>query len=83
MGVLRWLRGGDEPGPGATLGAGGLGELDALLSPGKDRQRENLQTLDALRDEAGDGAGGRERSGPIDLDSGVAVVRVHRDAAGA
>jgi len=77
--VLRWLRGGDEPVPGSTLGVGGLGGLDAVLSPGKDRQLENLQTLDALRDEAGDGDAGRDRAGPIDLDSGVAVVRVRRD----
>lgn len=77
MGVLRWLRGGDEPSPGSTLGVSGLGELDAL-TPGRDRQLENLQTLDALRDEAGDGSAGRR--GALDLDSGVAVVRVRRES---
>ncbi|NUS72314.1 MAG: hypothetical protein HOQ05_02800 [Corynebacteriales bacterium] len=77
MGLLQWLRG-DADGPSSTVGAAALMELDANLSPAKRQQIENLETLESLREEEGTGAKGDRRD--IDLESGVATIRVPRTA---
>ncbi|MEU3569209.1 DUF6191 domain-containing protein [Kitasatospora sp. NPDC036755] len=58
-------------GPGAGLGAGGLEELHALFSPGKQVQVEQKRDQLVLRDDAQ--AGAPPRFG-VDLDRGVAVL---------
>lgn len=73
MGLLRWLRGGGDN-PSATATAGALTELDANLSPAKRQQIENLETLEALREEEGHGDDDDRRG--VDLDGGTATVRI-------
>ncbi|MFJ6777317.1 DUF6191 domain-containing protein, partial [Kitasatospora sp. NPDC091257] len=58
-------------GPGAGMGAGGLDELHALFSPGKQVQIEQKREQLVLRDDAQ--AGGPPHLG-VDLDRGVAVM---------
>lgn len=77
MGLLRWLRG-DSDGASSTSAAGAILELDANLSPARRQQIENLETLEALREDDGVGEGGGSTG--IDLDSGTATVTVRRPA---
>lgn len=80
MGLLRWLRG-DGDAASTASAAGALVELDASLSPAKRQQIENLETLEALRDDDAESAGTPRRN--IDLDKGIATVRVRRARAAA
>ncbi|MFD4655317.1 DUF6191 domain-containing protein [Kitasatospora sp. NPDC058444] len=60
-----------QRGPGVGLGAGGLDELHALFSPGKQVQIEQKREQLVLRDDAR--AGAPPHFG-VDLDQGVAVL---------
>jgi hypothetical protein len=70
MGLLRWLRGGDDSASAGSLSAG-LAELGAFFSPGQRKQTEHVEEQKRLRKDvhAADGKTG------IDLDRGVAVIR--------
>ncbi|MBD0671971.1 DUF6191 domain-containing protein [Streptomyces sp. CBMA156] len=61
-----------QRGPGVGMGAGGLEELHALFSPGKQVQVEQKHEQLVLRDDAQ--AGALPHLG-VDLDRGVAVLR--------
>jgi hypothetical protein len=74
MGLLAWLRGSGD-GSSTAMAAAALGELDAVLSPAKRQQIENLQTLEALRDDDME-SGAPPRA--VDLDNGTAVIRIRR-----
>jgi Family of unknown function (DUF6191) len=70
MGLLRWMRGGDDnSAAGNALGAG-MAEIDALFRPSKHKQTEHVQESRRRRVDIASGA-----DSDIDLDSGVAVIR--------
>jgi hypothetical protein len=68
MGILRWLRGGDENGAAASVISAGLAEIDGLFRPSKHKQTEHVEESKRRRIDVANGAG-------IDLDRGVAVLR--------
>ena len=78
MGLLRWMRGGDDnSAAGNALGAG-MAEIDALFRPSKHKQTEHIQQSRRRRVDIANGA-----DSDVDLDSGVAVIRrPDRGAAG-
>jgi hypothetical protein len=71
MGLLRWLRGGDENDAAANAVSAGLAELDALFRPSKHKQTEHVEESKRRRVDAATGQG-------VDLDRGVAVIRTRR-----
>ncbi len=77
MGLLRWMRGGDDDSAaGNALGAG-MAEIDALFRPSKHKQTEHIQESRRRRVDVANGA-----DSDVDLVSGVAVIRRRdRDAA--
>ncbi|HZD97048.1 MAG TPA: hypothetical protein VE132_02670 [Micromonosporaceae bacterium] len=79
MGLLRWMRGGDDnSAAGNALGAG-MAEIDALFRPSKHKQTEHIQESRRRRVDVANGA-----DSDVDLNSGLAVIRRRdRGAAGA
>src|SRR2546429_130736 len=73
MGILRWLRGGDENGAAASAISAGLAEIDGLFRPSKHKQTEHIEESKRKRVDVANGAG-------IDLDRNVAVIRPKKDA---
>jgi hypothetical protein len=76
MGILRWMRGGDDDNSavGNALGAG-MAEIDALFRPSKHKQTEHIQESRRRRVDVANGA-----DSDVDLDMGIAVIR-RRDGA--
>jgi hypothetical protein len=68
MGILRWLRGGDDNNAAASVISAGLAEIDGLFRPSKHKQTEHVEESKRKRVDVANGAG-------IDLDRGVAVLR--------
>jgi hypothetical protein len=68
MGILRWLRGGDENGAAASVMSAGFAEMDALFRPNHHKQTEHIEESKRLRVDVANGAG-------IDLDRNIAVLR--------
>jgi hypothetical protein len=68
MGLLRWLRGGDENNAAAGIMSAGMAEIDGLFRPSKHKQTEHIEESKRRRIDVANGAG-------IDLDRGVAVLR--------
>jgi hypothetical protein len=70
MGLLRWMRGGDDnSAAGNALGAG-MAEIDALFRPSKHKQTEHIQESRRRRVDVANGT-----DSDIDLDAGFAVIR--------
>jgi hypothetical protein len=68
MGLLRWLRGGDENNAAAGIMSAGMAEIDGLFRPSKHKQTEHIEESKRHRINVSNGQG-------IDLDRGVAVLR--------
>jgi hypothetical protein len=68
MGILRWLRGGEDNGAASGVISAGLAEIDGLFRPSKHKQTEHIEESKRKRIDVSNGAG-------IDLDRGVAVIR--------
>ncbi|GAB4046465.1 DUF6191 domain-containing protein [Catellatospora paridis] len=68
MGLLRWLRGGDDKNGATAMMSAGLAEIDGLFRPSKHKQTEHIQEAARRRVDVANGTG-------IDLDNGVAVIR--------
>jgi hypothetical protein len=68
MGILRWLRGGEQNDAAASVISAGLAEIDGLFRPSKHKQTEHVEESKRRRIDVANGAG-------IDLDRGVAVLR--------
>ncbi len=71
MGLMRWLRGGEENNAAASLISAGLAEIDGLFRPSKHKQTEHIEESKRRRVDVANGAG-------IDLDRGIAVIRSPR-----
>ena len=76
MGLLRWLRGGDDADGSVSGMSTGLAELESVFMPSKRKQTELIEEQSQSRVDVETG----EPLNLIDLDSGVAVV--HRRSAG-
>ncbi|MBB5870475.1 hypothetical protein F4553_003854 [Allocatelliglobosispora scoriae] len=75
MGLLRWMRGGDDNTASTAVVSAGLAEIDGLFRPSKHRQTEHVEEMKQRRHDVANGAG-------VDLAGGRVTVRVvRRDAA--
>jgi hypothetical protein len=68
MGLLRWLRGGDENSAATSAMSAGLAEIDGLFRPSRHKQTEHIEESKRKRIDVANASG-------IDLDRGVAVIR--------
>jgi Family of unknown function (DUF6191) len=72
MGLMRWLRGGDDNTAATSVVSAGLAEIDGLFRPSKHKQTEHVEQQKRRRVDVSNSGGG------IDLDRGVAVIRTPR-----
>lgn len=70
MGLLRWLRGGDDANASVNGMSTGLAEIDAVFMPSKRKQTELIEEQNHARVDVQTG----EPLDRVDLDNGVAVV---------
>lgn len=70
MGLLRWLRGGDDNDSSVAAMSAGLAELEGFVQPARRKQTELIQEQENMREDIGNGM----QMDRIDLDSGVAVI---------
>ncbi len=68
MGLMRWMRGGDENSAATAAISAGLAEIDGLFRPSKHKQTEHVEESKRKRVDVANGAG-------IDLETGVARVQ--------
>lgn len=72
MGLMRWMRGGDEDTSATSAISAGLAEIDGLFRPSKHKQTEHVEETKRRRIDVSNGAG-------VDLEQGLAVVRARPD----
>ncbi len=72
MGLMRWMRGGDEDTNATSVISAGLAEIDGLFRPSKHKQTEHVEETKRKRIDVANGAG-------VDLEQGRAVVRARPD----
>lgn len=70
MGLLRWLRGGDDNDSSVAAMSAGLAELEGFVQPSRRKQTELIQEQERMREDIGNG----RQFDSLDLDSGVAVI---------
>ena len=70
MGLLRWIRGGDDETASTSMMSAGLAEIAGLFQPTRHKQTEHVEDMSRRRIDVGSGAG----TG-VDLDRGVAIIR--------
>ena len=68
MGLMRWMRGGEENSATAAAVSAGLAEIDGLFRPSRHKQTEHVEEAKRKRVDVANGAG-------IDLERGVAMLR--------
>jgi hypothetical protein len=73
MGLMRWMRGGDENSNATAMISAGLAEIDGLFRPSRHKQTEHVEEAKRKRVDVANGAG-------IDLERGVAMVSVEAGA---
>lgn len=76
MGLLRWLRGGDDNDASTGSFSAGLAEIDAVFAPSRRKQTELIETQQMLREDIGNDL----PFDRVDLDGGIAVI--HRSSSG-
>jgi hypothetical protein len=69
MGLMRWMRGGDENSATAAAVSAGLAEIDGLFRPSRHKQTEHIQESKRRRVDVANGAG-------VDLERGIATLSV-------
>ncbi len=72
MGLLRWMRG-DDDSTSAGMMSAGLAEIAGLFQPTRHKQTEHVEETTRRRLDSAYGTG-------VDLDRGVAVIRLSRPA---
>ncbi|HWB37529.1 MAG TPA: hypothetical protein VHA75_16055 [Rugosimonospora sp.] len=75
MGLMRWMRGGDDTSATASVISAGLSEIDGLFRPSKHKQTEFIAESKRKRLDVANGS-------DIDLDSGRAVIRSVKNGTG-
>jgi len=68
MGLMRWMRGGDENSATTAAISAGLAEIDGMFRPSKHKQTEHVAESKRKRVDVANGA-------DVDLDTGRAVIR--------
>jgi hypothetical protein len=68
MGLMRWLRGGEENSTATAMISAGLAEIDGLFRPTKHKQTEHVEESKRRRVDVANGAG-------VDLDRRIAIIR--------
>ncbi len=68
MGLMRWMRGGDENSSSTAAISAGLSEIDGLFRPSKHKQTEHIAESKRKRVDVANGS-------DVDLESGRAVIR--------
>ena len=76
MGLMRWMRGGDENSATAGAVSAGLAEIDGLFRPSRHKQTEHVEEAKRKRVDVANGAG-------VDLERGVVTLRSGETVAGA
>lgn len=71
MGLMRWLRGGDDNSSSAGVVSAGLAEIDGLFRPSRHKQTEHVESQKRKRVDVATGAG-------IDLESGRVTIRARQ-----
>jgi len=71
MGLMRWLRGGEENSGAAGVISAGMAEIDGLFRPSRHKQTEHVESQKRKRIDV-------SHSGGVDLDGGRAVIRARR-----
>lgn len=69
MGLMRWMRGGDENSATAAAVSAGLAEIDGLFRPSRHKQTEHVEEAKRKRVDVANGAG-------VDLERGIATLSV-------
>jgi hypothetical protein len=72
MGLMRWLRGGEENSAAASVISAGLAEIDGLFRPSRHKQTEHVEEMKQRRLDVSSSDDG------IDLERGIAVIRSRR-----
>ena len=72
MGLLRWIRGGDEDATSTSMMSAGLAEIAGLFQPTRHKQTEHVEEMSRRRVDVANGTG-------VDLDRGVVVIRRAKD----
>jgi hypothetical protein len=75
MGLMRWMRGGDENSATAAAVSAGLAEIDGLFRPSRHKQTEHVEEAKRKRVDVANGAG-------IDLERGIATLSVDGSVTG-
>jgi len=75
MGLMRWMRGGDENSAATAAISAGLAEIDGLFRPSKHKQTEHVEEAKRKKVDVANGAG-------IDLETGVARVQAKASSDG-
>lgn len=68
MGLLRWMRGGDDNTASTAMVSAGLAEIDGLFRPSKHKQTEHVEESKRRRLDVANGSG-------VDLDGGRVIIR--------
>lgn len=76
MGLMRWMRGGDENSATAAAVSAGLAEIDGLFRPSRHKQTEHVEEAKRKRVDVANGAG-------VDLERGIATLSVEAPAGSA
>src|SRR4051794_14969730 len=76
MGLMRWMRGGDENSASTAAISAGLAEIDGLFRPSKHKQTEHIAESKRKRVDVANGS-------DVDLDTGTAVIRSVKPTGGA
>jgi hypothetical protein len=76
MGLMRWMRGGDENSATAAAVSAGLAEIDGLFRPSRHKQTEHVEEAKRKRVDVANGAG-------VDLERGIATLKVEAAAGSA
>jgi len=75
MGLMRWMRGGDENSATTAAISAGLAEIDGMFRPSKHKQTEHIAESKRKRVDVANGA-------DVDLDTGRAVIRSVKSTGG-
>jgi hypothetical protein len=75
MGLMRWMRGGDDNSATTAAMSAGLAEIDGLFRPSKHKQTEHIAESKRKRVDVANGS-------DIDLDTGKAVIRSVKSTGG-
>jgi len=75
MGLMRWMRGGDDNSATTAAISAGLAEIDGIFRPSKHKQTEHIAESKRKRVDVANGA-------DVDLESGKAVIRSVKSSIG-